>query len=97
MSAKLKPISEIIKRFFDPCLTVVYTNGRWRSDRIESYKLMQQFRLEAGLANHAWPDPPDAYDRILAAAGNHGWSLEYHGDREHPEIDSRGVLLEVRL
>lgn len=70
-------IREKVARLFEPCLAVVYINGRWRSDRMEHYKVMKQFRREAGLdRRYEWPDPSDAYDRILAAAGKHGWSLE---------------------
>jgi len=57
-------------------LKIKLINGRWRSDSVHAYKVMTQLRAEAGLASAPWPDPPDAYDRLLTAAGEHGIGLE---------------------
>lgn len=61
-------------------IPVKYRNGRWRADLVDDYKLVNQLRAEAGLRNAAWPDPPDAYDRLLIAAGNHDMGLETDAD-----------------
>jgi hypothetical protein len=58
-------------------LNLSYVNGRWTADTIGSYKVFQQFRREAGIANLKWPDGPDAYDKLLMAAGVRGWGLSY--------------------
>jgi hypothetical protein len=57
-------------------IPIKHTNGRWRSELVKDYKAVNQLRKEAGLHLETWPDPPDAYDRILAAAGKHGLGLE---------------------
>jgi hypothetical protein len=51
-------------------------NGRWKADLIEDHKAVAQLREEAGLKFHKWPDPSDAYDRLLSAASAHGFGLE---------------------
>jgi hypothetical protein len=56
-------------------IDMVYLNGRWRADLVRDYPLVRQLRDEAGLKHAEWPDPPEAYDRILAAAGAHGFGL----------------------
>ena len=50
-------------------------NGRWHADLVAHRKIIQQLRKEAGLTDK-WPDPQDAYDRILAAAGKHNLGLQ---------------------
>ncbi len=57
-------------------LRVKFINGRWKSDLVADYKIMAQFRDEAGLKHKAWPDEPQDYDKILEAAGKHGFGLE---------------------
>jgi hypothetical protein len=56
-------------------IEVRHINGRWRADLVKDYPLVRKFRDEAGLKYEKWPDPPDAYDRILEAAGVHGYGL----------------------
>jgi len=57
-------------------IKVRYINGRWKADLVCNCVIMTQLRREAGLNQEAWPDPADAYDRILFAAGKHGIGLE---------------------
>lgn len=38
-------------------------------------QLVRQLRKKAGLTDE-WPDPKNAYDRILSAASKHGLGLE---------------------
>lgn len=64
------------KHFSPAALRVRLINGRWRSDLVKWHRVMDQFREEAGLRHAPWPDPPDAYDRLLSAASAHGWALE---------------------
>jgi hypothetical protein len=60
-------------------IPVAKVNGRWRADRVSDHKIMQQLRSEAGLNLTGWPDPPDAYDRILRVAGKYEYGLETTG------------------
>ena len=55
-------------------------NGRWRADRVEHSRILNQLRKEAGLHLEPYPDPPDAYDRLLSAAGRHNFGLETVSD-----------------
>ena len=56
-------------------IPVALRNGRWNADLVEHRRIIAQLRREAGLTSN-WPDPPDAYDRILFAAGAWGIGLE---------------------
>lgn len=56
-------------------IKVKVTNGRLHADLARDRRIVGQLRREAGLGG-AWPDPPDAYDRLLGAAGRHGIGLE---------------------
>jgi hypothetical protein len=55
---------------------IQHLNGRWRAALVKDYKLVNQLRKEAGLSLTTWPDPPDAYDRLLEAAGDRDMGLE---------------------
>lgn len=63
---------DAVAHYFVP---MAYSNGRWHADLVAHRKIVQQLRKEAGLTDE-WPDPPDAYDRILAAAGKHDLGLQ---------------------
>ena len=52
------------------------TNGRWRPDRVDNWKIVNQLRKEAGIHNAPWPDDSEAYDKLLIAASSHGLGLE---------------------
>jgi hypothetical protein len=65
-------VTDLTPRF----IPIKFRNGRWRAELVADYKLVNQLRDEAGLKNAPWPDPPDAYDRILEAAGNRDFGLE---------------------
>jgi hypothetical protein len=70
-----------VKRAGGPAFVkLAHRNGRWRADLVVDYKTVRQLREEAGLKNHPWPDPPDAYDRLLSAAGKHELGLETEHD-----------------
>lgn len=57
-------------------IKVRFLNGRWRSDLIADYPAVTQLRKEAGLTLKVYPDPGDAYDKLLVAASKHGLGLE---------------------
>lgn len=65
-----------LEKHFIPAVRVGLVNGRWRADRVVDRRVVDQFREEAGLRHVPWPDPPDAYDRLLSAASASGWALE---------------------
>lgn len=56
-------------------IRVVLRGGVWRPDLVANWKVFMQLRDEAGLPKSP-PDPEDAYDRLLAAAGRHNLGLE---------------------
>lgn len=57
-------------------IKIRYINGRYRQDLIQDHKIVSQLRREAGISNHPWPEPPEAYDKLLCAASRHGLGLE---------------------
>lgn len=56
-------------------IPMAYKNGRWHADFVRDRPIVRQLRKEAGLTDK-WPDPEDAYDRILEAAGKHNLGLQ---------------------
>lgn len=69
----MNSLKDMVPNGFVP---VVNTNGRWRAALVKDWKLVNQLREEAGLTTAVYPDPPDAYDRLLRAASEHGLGLE---------------------
>jgi hypothetical protein len=57
-------------------LRLSYVNGRWRADTINCWRVVNQLRDEAGVRNDPWPDGPEVYGKLLAAASAHGLGLE---------------------
>jgi hypothetical protein len=57
-------------------IPMAYKNGRWHADLVRHRSLVRELRKEAGLNDAVFPDPENAYDLILDAAGKHGIGLE---------------------
>ena len=74
----------------DGFLPIAFVNGRWRADKVEDWKLMEQLREEAGLKHAPWPDDSKAYEKLLTAASKHSLGLQTEFPRT--EWDQRNPL-----
>lgn len=60
----------------DGYLRIAYVNGRWRADKVEDHRVMNQLREEAGLKHAPWPDDSEAYEKLLIAASHQQLGLQ---------------------
>ncbi|MBU0571997.1 MAG: hypothetical protein KKC50_08165 [Candidatus Omnitrophica bacterium] len=64
----------------DRVLRVRYINGYWRADLVKDRTLLNQFARDAGVIDAPYgKDKDDIYEKLLEAAGKHGYSLEVVG------------------
>ena len=70
----------------DGYILVAFKNCHWGAVMVADYRVVQQLRKEAGLANMKMGEETyNDYDKLLTAAGNHGLGLAVYADSKFPE------------